>query len=209
MGGGTRFAWQHDARIHKDGTLTLFDDGAGLYKTEPQSRGLHLHIDYKAHRVTLLRAWTHSPPVLTYSQGNVQLLTDGNTMIDFGSSPYFAEFSYSGKQLFSIHFAKPIQTYRAYRHPWWGQPTTPPSIATATTPHGTRIYASWDGATDFSGWRVLAGSSPATSSMKQVGRFPKVSFETQMWVPSTAHYFAVQALSSKGQVRGTSAGIAR
>jgi hypothetical protein len=209
MGPGTSFAWQHDARIHKDGTMTLFDDGAGLYKTESQSRGLHLYLDYQAHRVKLLRAWTHSPPLLTYSQGNVQLLADGNTFVDFGSSPYFAEFDYGGKQLFSVHFPKPIQTYRAYRHPWWGQPTTPPSIAAATTPHGTRVYASWDGATDFTGWRVLAGSSPDTSSMKQVGQFRKASFETQMWVGSTAPYFAVQALSSQGQVRGTSAGIAR
>jgi hypothetical protein len=71
------------------------------------------------------------------------------------------------------------------------------------------VYASWDGATDFTGWRVLAGSSPDTSSMKQVGQFRKASFETQMWVGSTAPYFAVQALSSQGQVRGTSAGIAR
>jgi hypothetical protein len=209
MGHGTSFAWQHDARIHKDGTLTLFDDGAGLYKTESQSRGLHLHVDYKDHRVTLIHAWTHRPSLLTYSQGNVQLLADGNALVDFGSSPYFAEFSYGGKQLFTMHFPKPIQTYRAYRHPWWGQPTTPPSIATATTPHGTRVYASWNGATTFTGWRVLAGSSPDPSSMKQVGQFRKASFETQMWVGSTAPYFAVQALSSRGQVRGTSAGVAR
>lgn len=209
MGRGTAFAWQHDARIHKDGTMTLFDDGAGLYKTEPQSRGLHLHIDYKAHRVTLVHAWTHSPPLLTYSQGNVQMLADGNTLIDFGSSPYFAEFNYSGKQLFTIHFARPLQTYRAYRHPWWGQPPTPPSIATAPTHHGTRVYASWNGATNFTSWRVLAGPSPDVSSMTQVGQFRKVSFETQMWIGSTSPYFAVQALSSQGQVRGTSAGIAR
>src|SRR5207248_2160615 len=103
-------------------------------------------LDYKAHRVTLIRALTHNPPLLTFSQGNMQMLTDGNTLVDYGSNPYFAEFGSSGKQLFSIHFSKPLQTYRAYRHPWWGQPISQPAIATSTTPHGTRIYASWNGA---------------------------------------------------------------
>jgi hypothetical protein len=45
--------------------------------------------------------------------------------------------------------------------------------------------------------------------MKQVGQFSKKDFETQMWVGSKAPYFAVEALSSHGQVRGTSAAIAR
>ena len=26
LGPGVRFAWQHDARVHADGTITLFDD---------------------------------------------------------------------------------------------------------------------------------------------------------------------------------------
>jgi hypothetical protein len=170
---------------------------------------LHLRVNYKARRVSLLHAWTDKPPLLTRSQGNVQLLADGNALVDFGSTPYFSEFAGSGKQVFTIHFPRPLQTYRAYRHPWWGQPLTPPSIATATTPQGTRVYASWNGATVFTGWRVLAGSSPDPRSMAQVGQFPKKDFETQMWVRSTAPYFAVEALSSRGQVRGISAPIAR
>ena len=209
MGAGTSFAWQHDARSHNDGSITLFDDGAGLYKTESQSRGLHLRVNFKAHRVTLIHAWMHNPSLLTYSQGNVQLLLDGNTLVDFGSSPYFAEFDGSGRQVFSIHFPKPIQTYRAYRHAWWGQPTTPPSIATGAGSHGTWVWASWNGATDFSTWRVLAGATQDPTGMKQVGQFSKKDFETQMWVGSKAPYFAVEALSSHGQVRGTSAAIAR
>lgn len=209
LGPGASFSWQHDARMQNDGTITLFDDGAGLYKSEKESRGLRLRLNYKTHRATLVHAWTHSPPLLTFSQGNVQVLPDGNKFIDFGSDPYFAEFDQSGKQVFSINFPKPLQTYRAYRHPWWGQPLTPPSIATATTPHGTRIYASWNGATVFTSWRVLAGPTNDTSSMTQVGQFGKSSFETTMWVRSTAPYFAVEALSSHGQVRGTSLAVPR
>jgi Arylsulfotransferase (ASST) len=209
MGAGTGFAWQHDARMHNDGSITLFDDGAGLYQSEPQSRGLHLRLNYKRHRVTLMHAWKNDPPLLTYSQGNVQLLTDGNTLVDFGSVPYFTEFDSAGKQLFSIHFSRPLQTYRAYRHPWWGEPTTPPAIATATTPHGTLVYASWNGATDVSSWRVLAGTTQDPSAMTPLGQFPKKDFETSISVASKAPYFAVEALNTNGQLRGTSAAAAR
>jgi arylsulfotransferase ASST len=209
MGPGTRFEWQHDARMLKDGTITLFDDGAGLYKSGSQSRGLHLRVNYKKRRVSLIHAFTHNPPLLTYSQGNVQVLPDGNTLIDYGSNPNFAEFSPGGRQLFTIHFPRPLQTYRAYRHQWWGQPLTPPAIATATTPHGTRIYASWNGATTFTSWRVLAGPSQDPATMKQIGQFQKKDFETRMWVGSRAPYFAVQAVSSHGQVRGTSGAVPR
>jgi hypothetical protein len=44
MGPGTRFAWQHDARPHDGGLLSLFDDGAAP-KVQPESRGLLLAVD--------------------------------------------------------------------------------------------------------------------------------------------------------------------
>ena len=64
-----------------------------------------------------------------------------------------------------------------------GQPTAPPSMALATTATGTRVYASWNGATDVSAWEILAGASPTTLS--PVGQFPTGHFETAMWVEST------------------------
>jgi hypothetical protein len=207
LGPGASFEWQHDARMQPDGTITLFDDGAGLYKSEPQSRAIRLRLNFKKHRATLVRAFTNNPPVLSYSQGNVQVLPDGNTFVDFGSAPVFTEFGRKGRQLFSLRFSGPLQTYRAYRFPWWGQPTTPPSIATATTPRGTRVYASWNGATDVAAWRVLAG--PTATQLTPAGQFPAVGFETQMWVGTTQPYVAVQALDQHGTVLQTSVPVSR
>jgi hypothetical protein len=63
------------------------------------------------------------------------------------------------------------------------------------------VYASWNGATEVSAWRVLGGSS--RDSMRSLGTARKQGFETQISVAS-APYVCVQALSAKGRVLGTS-----
>jgi hypothetical protein len=204
MGPGTNFEWQHDAHMNADGTITMFDDGAGIGEpNERESRALRIRVNSTTRRATLVAAYVNNPSLLADSQGSVQLLPDGNTFVGWGSAPYFTEFSPSGKQLFSLHFGEPLQSYRAYRFQWWGQPTTPPSVYLTPTSQGTTAYASWNGATDVSAWRVLAG--PNSSSLKPVGQFPRTNFETRMWVRSIQPYFEVQALGSAGQVLGTSA----
>ncbi len=206
MGRGTGFAWQHDA--HLDGnTLTVFDNAAGPGPaTERQSRALRVRLGFKTRRATLVRAYTNTPSVLSSNEGSVQTLPDGNTFVGWGGSPYFSEFGPGGQQLFSAHLPSPMQSYRAYRFPWWGQPVTTPSIAAASAPAGgTTVYASWNGATDVASWQVLAG--PISSLLLPVGQFPKTSFESSMQVTSAGPYFQVQALGAGGQVLGTSATV--
>jgi arylsulfotransferase ASST len=200
MGRGTRFEWQHDARMQRDGTITLFDDGSdGVHTSERQSRALRIRLDYRTHTATLVHAYTNRPPLLSVSQGNVQVLPDGNTFVDWGFKPYLTEFSKNGgRQLFSIHFRSPLQSYRGYRFQWWGQPTTPPSAAASSKGAGTTVYASWNGATTVASWRVLAGPSAAT--LAPVEQFPDNGFETTMHVSSTGPYFAVQALDVRGRL---------
>jgi hypothetical protein len=207
---GAHFEWQHDATMQPNGTITVFDDGAGNYKSESQSRALRLFIHYKSHQITLAHAYTNKPPLLTNAQGSVQALADGNTFVGWGSAPYFTEFATgSGRQLFSLHLKKPLQSYRGFRFPWWGQPKTPPSVAASANGSKTTVYASWNGATTVTAWQVLAGSSKNPALMARVGRFPKSYFETTMTVTSKQPYIAVQALNSSGQAIGTSAAVSR
>jgi hypothetical protein len=203
IGPGANFEWQHDAQLQPGNTVTLFDNGEGLTANESESRALRIHLNFNKRRATLVRAYTNNPPLLSASQGSVQPLPDGNTFVDWGYQPYFTEFGRRGHQLFSMHFPSPIQTYRAYRFQWSGQPTAPPSMALATTATGTRVFASWNGATDVAFWQILAGASPTTLS--PVGQFPNQHFETAMWVQSTEPYFAVQALGQQRQALATSA----
>ena len=52
-----------------------------------------------------------------------------------------------------------------------------------------------------------AGRSP--KALSAVGQFPRAGFETEMTVPGTLHYLAVQALGSAGQVLGSSSAVLR
>lgn len=214
FGRGANFEWQHDARMQRDGTITVFDDAAGESKSsESQSRALRLRLNFKTHQITLVHAYTNNPAVLSQSQGNVQVLSDGNTFVSFGSSPYFTEFNTAhANRLFSLHFNGPLQSYRGYIFPWWGQPdpsVTPPQIAVSPSSSGTTVYASWNGATDVSSWQVLAGQSQDPTTMTPVASSPKTYFETTIQTSSAQPYFAVNALSSSGAVLGTSAAVPR
>ena len=201
------FAWQHDVHMQADGTLTVFDNGDGPSQVEPKSRALRIRLNFKRRRATLVSAYSHRPPLLSQSQGAVQLLSDGNTFVGWGDDPYFSEFGPGGKQLFDAHFGPPLQSYRAFRFPWSGQPTTPPDVAVVATTGGTRVFASWNGATEVAAWRILAG--PSADGLAPVGQFPKTDFETSMWVASTEPSVAVQALGADGQVLASSNVVAR
>jgi hypothetical protein len=200
--------WQHNARMQPDGTITLFDNASDVAThSERSSRALRIRLDLRARRATLVRAYTSNPALLSGSQGSVQPLSDGNTFVGWGAEPYFIEYGRKGRQLFTMHFNSPLQSYRGYRFGWWGQPTTPPSIAAAATSNGTMVYASWNGATNVASWRVLAGAS--ATALTSVGQFPKRSFETAMSVASTGPNFAVQAIDTAGNVLATSGAVGR
>jgi hypothetical protein len=209
MGPGTNFEWQHDAHMQPDGTITVFDNASNGVNAvnEPHSRALRIRLNFRTRRATLVSSFTSNPPQLAGSQGSVQLLPDGRTFVGWGSSPYLSEFGPRGRQVFSLHFRFPVESYRGYRFHWWGQPAAPPSIASSSSAHGTTVYASWNGATDVASWRVLAG--PTAASLIPVGRYRDTSFETAMSVPSTEPYFEAQALDAAGNVLGSSPAVRR
>jgi hypothetical protein len=207
MGAGTGTAWQHDARWQPDHTLTIFDNGA-VPDVHSQSRAVRERIDWKRRTVELVGREVHTPALHSGSQGNAQLLPNGNSFIGWGEDPYFTEFSPAGQVLFDARLPAPTQVYRAFRFPWSAMPATPPAIALKVTgPTTTTVYASWNGATGVSSWNVLAGGTPAT--LATIATVPSSGFETAIAVPSAAPVFLVQALGAAGEVLGTSHAIGR
>ena len=80
-GTGAQFAWQHDAQLHADGTLTLFDNQAAPPVGE-RSRGLRLALDTEAMTATVVQEWLPTDPtLLAGSQGNLQVLPGGNVVV--------------------------------------------------------------------------------------------------------------------------------
>jgi hypothetical protein len=202
MGPGTRFAWQHDARLHPDGTMTIFDDEAAP-AVGKHSRAIVLRLDTKKMRARLVRAYVHPDGLLASSQGNMQVLPDGRVLVGWGSEPYVTEFSRSGEVVFDAHFNKGADSYRAYRFPWVGHPTDRPALAVKREKKSeVTVYASWNGATEVRQWSVLGG--PDASHLQRIAVAARNGFETQIPVKTEEQSFAVQALDASGRVLGTS-----
>lgn len=196
MGPGTRTAYQHDARIHPGGEITTLDNAPGVHA---QSRVVVERISTRRHTATLIRELDHSPSLLTPWEGSAQVLPDGDTFVGWGGLPYFTEFDRMGRQIFDGRFVGGSSSYRAYEHPWSGQPATRPAIAVTRSAAGaTTIYASWNGATDVSRWRVLAART--RRSLVPVAVAQRRGFETSLTVHTDKAYFAVQAIGASGRV---------
>ena len=206
IGKGANFEWQHDARLSGH-TLTLFNDAAWPQE-ESQSSAKVLKINQKRHTVVLAQRYTHSPGLLAAIGGSTEILPNGNVFVGWGSAPYFSEYTPGGRQVFAGSFPYSSNSYRALRYPWFGHPATPPSVAAARASKGVvNVYASWNGATNVAGWRVLAGPSPA--KLGRIGRWARTGFETSMSVHTHARYLAVQALGYHGQVLARSQTMTR
>jgi hypothetical protein len=93
-------------------------------------------------------------------------------------------------------------SYRATLEPWVGLPLTAPAAAARQVNGATTVYASWNGATQVSSWRVLAGST--SNQLSKVATVARSGFETAIAVPSNYQSFKVQALDASGRVIGTS-----
>jgi hypothetical protein len=205
MAQGSTFAWQHDARILPDGTITLFDDGAAP-AVHTQSHGIGIRVDTHKKSAWLVHDFVHTPKVLSNSQGNMQTLPNSNTLVGWGSAPLVSEFSPGGKLLFDLRFPLGDESYRAYRSPWDPRPTSTPAIAASSDGKGTAtVYASWNGAANVASWEVLAGAS--ASALAPVASVKKTDFETKATVKTTRPFVAVRAKNAAGAVLSTSAAI--
>jgi hypothetical protein len=204
MGPGTEMAWQHDGRVLPDGEVSFFDDGSNP-PIHHQSRGVRIALDLKTLQARLVSAYTHSnPPLLAASQGNMQTLPDGNTLVGYGGVPAISEYATDGSPLLDAHLPFDMIFYRAYRFPWRGRPLSPPAVLASLNDTGeeTIVHASWNGATEVASWRVLAGERPGSLTAR--AKIPASGFESSTTLPEKYASVAVQALDSAGHVLGAS-----
>jgi hypothetical protein len=205
MGPGTRFVSQHDARRQRDGTINIFDNGAPPQAHE-QSREIVVDLDTDKMSATLVREYTHPKRLLSTSQGNAQILPNGNVFVGWGSEPFFSEYSHDGKLLFDASFMGSAQSYRAFRLPWSGHPIDDPAVAVEQgSDDEVTLYVSWNGATEVATWQVFAGSDP--DQLEPVGSAPWRGFETTVTVRTAEPYVAAQARSASGRVLATSEAV--
>lgn len=207
MGPGATFNFQHDARRHEDGTITVFDNGAfappGVGAVEAFSRPLRLQVDMTAMTATLAGVYEPPSPRLAIAMGDLQQLPGGGAFVGWGTAGSFTEFAADGSVVFDASFAPQGLSYRAFRSPWVGRPTTLPDVVAKRKPAGkTTIHVSWNGATEVAHWRVAAG--PRADLLKPVRTVARTGFETAFTVPRLTGFVAVTALDRHGRTLATS-----
>jgi EmrB/QacA subfamily drug resistance transporter len=229
FGPGAAFQWQHDVAFEPGKTstgpaagaanapsalLSMYDDhccqitsgGKNVPATGP-SRALVLQIDQQRHTATLAAQYVREREFAADYMGDAQPLSNGGAFVGWGSEPYFSEYGRAGRLLLDGEFPWPDLSYRATLAHWVGLPLTKPAGAARRAGLKTVVYASWNGATRLSSWRVLAATG--AGRLTAVTDAAKSGFETAIVVPGgprTSAYtrFQLQALDSAGRPIGIS-----
>jgi hypothetical protein len=207
-GNATDFSSQHDAKFVDATHISVFDNGGGVGRTvHAHSRAVVVRLDLAAHTATLVTddqglAFPFAP-----TQGSTQVLPDGHVFVGWAGQHAASEFDASGSEIYRSTLPDFDETYREYRFVWHARPTAKPDVAAATSGRRTTVWASWNGATDVAGWRILTGTgrSGATTA---AGTHPTSGFETAMSIAGRPAYVAVQALAADGSVLATSSATA-
>lgn len=119
-------------------------------------------------------------------------------MIGWGSAAKIEEVKADGSPALEMVFNG--MTYRAYREEWAAQPGELPRTAvSATGANSVMLYASWNGATQITGYEIYLGET--VDSLAQETTVPRSGFETAVELsaldPSTC-VFKVRPVHADG-----------
>jgi hypothetical protein len=203
LGPGARFAWQHNPMPVGPNELRIFDNESNGVAREPVSRVITLRLDRSDMTATLVKSVEQPGRLSVPSQGNSELLPNGDLFVGWGRLGRFSEFGPDGKLLLDAVFPPGYDTYRAYRFPWTGQPTSRPAAAAHRNGAETTVNAFWNGATRVARWQILAG--PDRAALRPIGSVPWNGLDTKAHVRTRARWLAVVAQDAAGQTIGRSA----
>ncbi|KKY28714.1 putative Arylsulfotransferase [Diplodia seriata] len=206
------FSYQHDARFVSENTthtvLSFYDNASnGFNTTSPESSAMVVALDHMTNKATMLTRITapaEAGGILSSSQGNTQLLANGNFFNGWGSIDALSEHAADGTPLlYATWGAYPVMNYRAWTFNWTSTPKTEPAVYSfarnATDAASTAVFVSWNGATEAASWRFLGGDA-ADAVTQTLGTKDKEGFETAFSVQGFSQYVAVEALDASGQV---------
>ena len=188
-----RFAWQHDARRLEDGAITLFDN----HRKDPPgvSAGLVLDIDESTRTVSLRQRYA-SAGHFGFAEGSMQRLDGGHVLVGWGKDTSATEYTAAGDPVLELR-SLGIDNYRVRRRAWTAQPDTLPDVAATRQADGLHVFASWNGATEVSAWRIATGPTGADPLDRVVA--PRSGFETQSVVDDGVGAIRVTALDAAGR----------
>lgn len=185
------FSYQHDAQIVAENatsiTLSMYDNASNNFnKTSDQSSGKILTIDYNSKTASLSAPLTVFPGtknILSASQGNTQVLSNGNIFHGWGDWPLFSEHTPDGNAVWTANIGPnqgEVMNYRAFSGEWYSIPsTTVPALWTFSknTDALVAMYVSWNGCTEVMTW-TFYGANDYYDTFTKIGGTSKNGFET-------------------------------
>jgi len=207
------FSYQHHARwVYENTThtiLSFYDNGSNTFNaTGKFSHGWIISLDHIANTATKIAQWGAPEPaggLLSGSQGNMQLLPDGNCHIGWGEHAYFSEHTSDGTPVMYAKVAERasnVMIYRSNKYNWTAQPLTKPALWTysriGNRRSGMRFYVSWNGATEVASWNFYASNS-SSGTFELIGNATKTGFETEYAFPAVALWTYAEAVDVYGR----------
>ena len=207
------FSYQHHARwVYENSThtiLSFYDNGSNTFNaTGTFSHGWIISLDHVAETATKIAQWgapEKAGGLLSGSQGNMQLLPDGNCHIGWGEHAYFSEHTADGTPVMYAKVAdraSNVMIYRSNKYNWTAQPLTKPALWTysriGNRRSGMRFYVSWNGATEVASWKFYAAEE-STGPFELVGNATKTGFETEFFAAGVSTWAYAEALDADGR----------
>ncbi|KAF7179026.1 hypothetical protein CNMCM7691_007796 [Aspergillus felis] len=181
------FSWQHDMRIYNETEtsmiLSLFNNANTPSETVAPSTGLSYAVDLVNRTAKTLRTLSDSKDVIySVSQGNYQQLSpSGHVVLGYGSIAKIKEFDANNKEVLTAQFGtdNEVASYRGYKCAWKATPFWAPSIVVRrVSRNSAQVFMSWNGATEYDNWAVMAADSLDSVSTTIVTTFKRTGFET-------------------------------
>ncbi|KAB8339276.1 hypothetical protein FH972_022209 [Carpinus fangiana] len=206
-----QFSFQHDAQIRwENGThmmVSLYDNSSNMVnRTAENSAGRIITLDMetmKAYPSGPATPWPHGP-LSSASQGNTQLLSNGNIFNCYGDFPFFAEFENDGTPAWTAKLGVQngkVMVYRAYSAPWYSVPeNSRPALWTYARNSDAMValYVSWNGCTEVESWNFYGGNDVGDAFVK-MGNTRKAGFETIYTSDTHYKYAFAEAISYGGE----------
>jgi hypothetical protein len=209
-----QFTGQHNARFMSVNTthmtLSFLNNGANfLVVNEPTSSAMYIELDLRTMKARVLNRYLRPDGGNNPARGNMQTLPNGNVLVSWSYYGYMSEFTHDGHLLMDASFASErFSTYRAYKYPWTGRPSYPPTLVASCygvngSALSTVFHVSWNGATEVEKWRFFARAN-AKAADQEIGLISKNGFESSFIARGYMDWVSVQALDSGGNVLGAS-----
>ncbi|KAJ5912359.1 hypothetical protein N7504_001242 [Penicillium tannophilum] len=197
---GVDFCWQHDTRMHQKylhyetkgskEIISFFDNsahenlmGGPDLKTRDYSAGKIVELDTKKRTARLIASFRAPGDLSVRSQGNLQLLPNGNAFINWGYEGAISEHKPDGTTIFfskldSGRLGPGSENYRAFKFDWHALPDEEPALVAFKESNGTSLHVSWNGDTETIMWMFYEEQSNGERNL--LGRALKDGFETRL-----------------------------